>query len=155
MQWIVFSIAWLTLSPVICFGSDPELYFERDVRPILKTHCFPCHGEESKLEGGLDSRLARHLLDGGESGPALVAGKSSESLLWKRIETAEMPPKGKLSDLEKQTVRIWIDQGARTARPEPSIPSEIEWTEEERSYWAFRQSGSGDFPMVRFARRNN
>ena len=33
--------------------------FEADVRPILKAHCFQCHGEEAKPKGGLDLRLVR------------------------------------------------------------------------------------------------
>ena len=36
-----------------------ELTFERDVRPILKTHCFLCHGEEEKPKGDVDLRLRR------------------------------------------------------------------------------------------------
>ena len=33
--------------------------FETHVRPILKAHCFHCHGEEDELQGGLDLRLVR------------------------------------------------------------------------------------------------
>ena len=94
--------------------------FERDVRPILKAHCWQCHGEEEKPEAGLDLRLVRFLLKGGESGPAVVAGKTSESLVWKRVAAGEMPPKGKgLSEKEKATLSAWIEQGAKTVRPEP------------------------------------
>ena len=147
---LLASSAMLLVSPGLkCFASEPELLFERDVRPILKTHCFQCHGEEDKREGGLDSRLVRQLLAGGESGPAIVAGKPNESLLWSRIESEEMPPKGKLSKAEKKVLHDWIDQGAKTARPEPvSVPVETEWTEEERSYWAFQPVQRPRLPSV-------
>ena len=59
--------------------------FEEHVRPILKAHCFHCHGEEEKREGNLDVRLARLLTQGGDSGPAIVAGKAAESLIVQRI----------------------------------------------------------------------
>ena len=66
--------------------------FEADVRPILKAHCFHCHGEEEKTEGNLDVRLVRLLAAGGDSGPAVVAGKAGQSLLIERLESGEMPP---------------------------------------------------------------
>ncbi len=139
MRLIAWPIIWLASSAISSFASQPELLFERDVRPILKAHCFHCHGEEAKLEGGFDSRLVRQLLIGGETGAAIVPGNSHDSLLWQRIDSEEMPPKGKLSAREKLTLRDWIDQGAKTARPEPaSVPDEVEWTEEERTYWAFQ-----------------
>ncbi len=135
---------------MMSFADEHELLFERDVRPILKTHCFQCHGEEDKREGGLDGRLVRQLLVGGESGPAIIAGKSQESLLWNRIDAEEMPPKGKLSNAEKQAIRNWIDQGARIARPEPiAVVSESEWTDEERGYWAFQPVQRPKLPAVR------
>ncbi len=139
----------LVRTGLTCFANEPELLFERDVRPILKAHCFQCHGEEDKREGGLDGRLVRQLLVGGESGPAIVAGKPLESLLWNRIESEEMPPKGKLSKAEKKILSDWIDQGAKTARPEPvSVPAETEWTEEERGYWAFQSVHRPPLPIV-------
>ena len=88
--------------------------FEADVRPILKAHCWQCHGEERELKGGLDARLARFLLRGGESGPVIVAGRHAESLLYQRVSAGEMPPEGKkLSLREIDILARWIDQGAR------------------------------------------
>ena len=63
-----------------------SLAFETHVRPLLKTHCFHCHGEETEKEGNLDVRLMRLGAKGGDSGPAIVPGKASESLLVQRIE---------------------------------------------------------------------
>ncbi len=149
--WLIF---YLTCSVMKSPAGEPELLFERDVRPILKTHCFQCHGEEDKREAGLDARLVRQLMAGGESGAAIVSGNASDSLLWQRIDAGEMPPKGKLSETEKQLVHDWIEQGAKTARPEPAIvPNETEWTDEERRYWAFQPVERPALPDVRSADR--
>jgi hypothetical protein len=51
-----------------------QSFYERDVRPILKLHCFGCHGEGGKREGELDLRLQRLIIQGGDSGPAVVPG---------------------------------------------------------------------------------
>src|SRR5262245_24725320 len=53
--------------------------YEAHVRPILKAYCFECHGEGKSLKGGLDLRLRRFLVDGGDSGPAVVPGKPQDS----------------------------------------------------------------------------
>ncbi|MEC8410557.1 MAG: c-type cytochrome domain-containing protein, partial [Planctomycetota bacterium] len=53
--------------PTLSVGND--LSFEKDIRPILKAHCFHCHGEQGETEGDLDLRLRRLILSGGESGP--------------------------------------------------------------------------------------
>ena len=49
-------------------------------------------------------------------------------------------PKGpkKLTSDEKQTIRDWILQGAKTIRIEPADPESIRFTEEELSHWAFQ-----------------
>jgi hypothetical protein len=52
--------------------------FEMRVRPVLAANCYSCHGE-ARLGGlRLDSRA--ELLKGGASGPAIIVGKSEESL---------------------------------------------------------------------------
>ena len=114
--------------------------FEKDVRPIFRKHCFDCHGAEAKLRGGLDLRLRRFMVKGGESGAAIVPGKANDSLLIERIRKGEMPPgDAKVSKAELAILVKWVKAGAPTARPEPKkIPKGLGITEEERSYWAFQ-----------------
>ena len=42
-----------------------DVLYEPDVRPILKAHCFHCHGEEGVKEANLDLRLAKFIKKGG------------------------------------------------------------------------------------------
>lgn len=123
--------------------ADPnsgDLSFERDIRPILKAHCFQCHGEGGVVEGSLDVRLRRSLVQGGESGQAIQPGKPDDSLLLKRVEQGEMPPEDKhLSPDEIAKLRHWISQGANTNRPEPeAIDDTLYITEEEKAFWSFQ-----------------
>ena len=128
--------------------------FEADVRPILKAHCFHCHGEESEKKGGLDVRLVRLLFAGGKSGPAIVAGKVNGSHLVERLEKGEMPPgEAKVSTEELTIIREWIDQGARTARPEPTSADQLEFTEEERKFWSFQPVVGPPVPEVKATKR--
>ncbi len=95
-----------------------ETSFERDVRPILKAHCWHCHGEEPELKGGLDARLVRSILKGGDSGAAVVAGDHSASLIYQRIASGEMPPgEKKISSDELRMLAEWIDAGAKRFAP--------------------------------------
>ncbi len=114
--------------------------FEKDVRPILKAHCFHCHGESGVKEGALDLRLSHLIHKGGDSGAAVVSGAPTKSLLLQRVTVGEMPPDDKpLSDKEIKLLQAWVEQGALAARPEPqSLDGAEYFTEEERNYWAFR-----------------
>ncbi|MDR3633847.1 MAG: PSD1 and planctomycete cytochrome C domain-containing protein [Isosphaeraceae bacterium] len=141
---------FLVLVPMPARGEAP-LGFETHVRPILKAHCFQCHGEEPKPKGGLDLRLVRAMVKGGISGEALVPARRDESLLWDRIEAGEMPPgEKKLSASEKATIAAWIDQGAKTLRTEPAkLPPGPVFTEEERTFWSFQPIRRPAEPKVR------
>jgi mono/diheme cytochrome c family protein len=134
-------------------AADEVLTYEKDVRPILKTHCFPCHGEGDKLRGGLDVRLRRLLVRGGKSGPAVRPRDRDGSLLYQRVRQGEMPPgKKKLTADEVAVVGRWIAAGAGTARPEPSdAVSRI--TPEEQSFWCFQPVRRPAVPAVRHADR--
>ncbi len=134
-----FRIVLFVLSAVRLDAVD----FEREVRPILKEHCFQCHGEDRKLSGGLDLRLRMLILKGGKSGPVIKAGESGKSRLVELVKSGEMPPKEelRLSPVEVEMIARWIDAGAPLARPEPvedPQPGEFIITTAERRHWAFQ-----------------
>ncbi len=128
-----------------------ELTFERDVRPILKKHCFQCHGEGEKLKGGVDLRLRRFMLEKREDGsPVMVPGHPEESEMIKLVRDGEMPAKGKkLPAKEIAVLEQWIAQGAKTARPEPEQVPKYFITEEEREFWAFQPIARPSVPAIR------
>ncbi len=141
IKWFLRVLILTVLINVQVANAAPELVFERDVRPILKAHCFQCHGEDGVKEGGLDLRLRKGLIEGGDSGPAIAPGVPQQSDLLDLIEKGEMPRKSKrLSDQEIETIRRWIELGAPLARPEPNDTSgaALSITEEERQWWAFQ-----------------
>jgi hypothetical protein len=112
--------------------------YDTDVRPIFKAMCFHCHGEEEKPKGRLDMRMVRLMLKGGKSGPAIVPGKPDQSPLWKRIVTDEMPEgHKKLTAAQKATVKLWIEQGAKTPHVEPDNLDDAKFSATELAHWAF------------------
>lgn len=123
-------------------AAPPALTFESHVRGIFKAHCFECHGEATELKGGLDLRLKRFLLAGGESGPSIVPGRPDQSRLIERVTTGEMPPgksSTKLTPEQIALLRRWIRDGAATAGAEPkSLAHGFQFTSEDRAYWAFQ-----------------
>ena len=115
--------------------------FEKDVRPILKAHCFHCHGEGDELKGDVDLRLRRFMNNAlTEQGRVMVPGSPDESHVLALVKSGEMP-KGekKLNASEIQTIENWIADGAPTARKEPeSLPRGFAITEEEKQFWSFQ-----------------
>lgn len=132
-------------------GKSGEVSFEHDVRPLLKAHCLECHGEGEETEGGLDLRLRRFIVEGGESGPALQPGDHEASSLWERTSSGDMPPGDrKLTKDELHTIETWIRTGAKTLRREPeSIPDGVYVPPEEREFWSFRPIQAADVPEVK------
>jgi len=124
--------------------------FETDIRPILRARCLDCHGADDEPKGGLDLRLVRFMIEGGDSGPALVPGDTAASALLARIRAGEMPPGGiAVAAAELATLEAWVADGAPTVRPEPeSIPPGLGITPEERSWWAFQPLARPPLPSV-------
>ncbi len=91
-----------------------EVDFAHDVVPILRQACGKCHtGNEKK--GGLSLNTRASLLAGGESGPAVVVGKSARSDLVDRLTSSDkavqMPPEGPRLAPEKVAIlKRWIDE---------------------------------------------
>jgi hypothetical protein len=94
-------------------GTSPAPSFRRVVEPILAEHCLKCHGSATQ-KADLDLRSPATIEKGGVSGPAMVRGASSKSLLYEQISKRVMPP-GKAAKLTAEQVRViasWIDAGA-------------------------------------------
>ena len=130
--------------------ADEPLTYEKHIRPILRAHCFDCHGATEDLKGGLDLRQVRLMLLGGESGPSISAGNVQDSYLMDRVLSGEMPPgDSRLTAAEIETLSTWIQQGARTARPEPdAIAPGLGLTPEERSFWFFQPIQNPPIPEI-------
>jgi mono/diheme cytochrome c family protein len=135
--------------------AQPPLKFETEVRPLLKAHCFECHGEGKKLRGGLDLRLKHLLATGGDSGAGMVPGKPGESLVVRRVRSGEMPPgKKKLTAKEIETLERWIAEGAAVSRAEPKdLPLGFSVSPEEASHWAYQPIRAAKPPAVKATNR--
>ena len=77
---------------------------------------------------------------GGDTGAALVPGKSGESLIVEQVATKEMPPgkNPKLTDAQVAVIRDWIDAGARAETIAGSSGSE-----RGSGFWSFRPPKCG------------
>ncbi|REJ70331.1 MAG: DUF1553 domain-containing protein [Planctomycetota bacterium] len=112
--------------------------FASEVRPILSSTCFRCHGpDEQTREAGLrlDTREGA-LGSGGEEGP-IVPGDVAASELIRRITSGEADERMPPPDAEKQlaadeieTLKNWIAAGAAweehwsfTAPTKPELPA--------------------------------
>jgi len=94
--------AWGKLTPeqigLLPPPASRQVSFGKDIRPILEASCTKCHGRgRSKGDFRLDTRET--LLKGGESGAAVVSGKSEQSYLVELVSGLDpdnvMPRKGK------------------------------------------------------------
>lgn len=91
-------------------------HFHSKVLPILREHCFRCHGEKDKGGLKLDSRQAA--LKGGDSEiPAVVPGDLAASELIARIrsndEDLRMPPTDvELGNEQIKLLEQWVKSGA-------------------------------------------
>jgi len=124
-------------------ASTSDVEFARDIAPILERNCYQCHGPEKQKNGlRLDTRAAA--LQGGDSGPAIVPGRSADSLVIRYVAGADeeriMPPKGeRLSAGEIGLLRAWIDRGA-IWDGHPALRSSGATTNRHWSFQAIQQS---------------
>ncbi|NQV25730.1 MAG: DUF1553 domain-containing protein [Rhodopirellula sp.] len=121
---------------------------QHDVLPYLYTRCVVCHGARRK-EADLDLRTVESILKGGKSGPAVVPGKPSESLILKRIQTKDMPPPKELiragvrpmESAETKLLARWIEQGAIQHDIAPDVQADTPdplVSDEDRKFWSFQ-----------------
>ena len=102
LLWTVF------LRPNVCAAAD-QVDFNGDVRPILSDRCFACHGpDEATRAADVRFDIAEEARDSIESGEFIDRIFSTDPD-W-------VMPKPEshlnLSDQEKETLKIWVEQGA-------------------------------------------
>lgn len=145
--WSFFGFWLLGFGVLSAAGADaPKLtasqteFFENKVRPVLVKHCYKCHSAEAtKLKGGLYLDSRDGVLNGGESGLAIVPGDPEKSLLVKSIRYTDpdlqMPPKGeKLSDAQIADLVAWVKMGA----PDPRTAAATAKKANGKEHWAFQ-----------------
>lgn len=118
-------LSGLALAASISSADDAVISYDEQIKPILHQHCFSCHGDD-KQKSGLNLQSYETLLKGGSSGVAVVAGRSSQSQMYKAItdpdDEARMPPKK--PPLPKEQIALiqkWIDTGLRQSASGKSL----------------------------------
>lgn len=140
---ILCSIAIGQVSPVFA----QAINFETQIASILVANCLECH-QGAEPEGGLDLTNLKRIQQGGDSGTAIVAGKLSESLLWKRVDSDEMPPKHPLSHLEKAALKKWIEDGPQWGSRSLDIFSVTTERRAGRDWWSLQPIEEPSPPVV-------
>ena len=125
----VVGLLGIALGAPASMGGAPAPDFRRDIAPVLQKRCVACHSA-ARREAGLRLDGPGFLRRGGDSGPAVVPGRSGESLLVRLVTAVgerRMPPAGpRLPAGDVQRLRQWIDAGAKGGE------------DAAESHWAFR-----------------
>ena len=149
------------------FPAEALEFFEKEVRPLLATHCYDCHGPQMQQAGlRLDSREG--VLKGGSRGAAVVEGEPESSWLIKAVrhQELEMPPAGRLSPEQIGALERWVALGAPWPEPAaaPGGPGGVDefYAGMLREHWSYqpltepRAPGNGALasghPVDRFIR---
>ncbi|MFP6854709.1 MAG: DUF1549 domain-containing protein, partial [Opitutales bacterium] len=119
----------------------PEVVnFNRDIRPILSSKCFHCHGpSEKSRKAKLRLDLEKSVFAERDGVKVVVPGSLQNSELWHRVTSKDpdeiMPPTESKKTLTPQDVAIlkkWIEQGAK-------------W----EGHWSFLSMSKPELPAVK------
>ncbi len=150
MQTSVVRCANVAIALLMCAAiARAEVDYAAQVKPLLRQKCYACHGA-LKQKAGLRVDTVALMLKGGESGPALVAGKAAASALLERVMETDpherMPQEGEPLTAEQiALLRNWIDAGAHG--PANEIPEA-----DPKQHWAFQVVQRPALPVAGVAR---
>ncbi len=139
----IFAVPAVFLATLLpSFGAAVD--FQREVQPILEQRCTECHGEKKQKAGVRLDRKAFAFAPGDSGQPAILAGRSAESLLWQRITSTNtdeiMPPKGEpLTAAQVGAIQKWIDEGA-TWPDDGGAP--------QKKHWAYEKPVRPEVPKI-------
>lgn len=141
------TLAWA--GPPCLPAASPD--YASQIKPVLREHCYACHGALKK-ESGLRLDTVAAMRKGGDSGAAISPESPEMSLLVERIRATDegerMPPEGKpLAPHQIELIQEWIEHGATGPvgeKPEP----------DPRDHWAFKAPHRPALPQPRTSAAN-
>lgn len=115
-------LAAMLPAAMLACSAEEQVSFARDVKPTLDQYCLDCHqpGGAGFEASGLDLSSYDGVMQGTRNGPMVIPGDSMGSnlvvLMEGRADPSIKMPHGtriKVSAAEIETVKAWIDQGAK------------------------------------------
>ena len=108
----------VTPNGTVLSKADPNTFYGARVQPIFAARCVGCHGPD-KHKANLRLDTYQGVMRGGKDGPAVQAGNTQGSDLFRRVTLPAnhddfMPKGGKkaLSSDEVKLIELWIAAGA-------------------------------------------
>lgn len=118
-KWLISAVLLTALAG--CAREEP-VSFSQNVKPIIDQNCLACHKEGGAgfEASGFSMVSYDDLMKGTKFGPMIISGDSAGSnmivLMEGRADPSISMPHGSMDPIRKaeiDTVRLWIDQGAR------------------------------------------
>jgi len=160
VAFLVFAI--LAAYPVVVSGQPASRkdaaveFFEKKVRPVLVDNCYTCHSAHTNARGGLRLDDRNGMIQGGNSGPAVVPGQPEKSLLIQAVqytgEDLKMPPKKRLSPEQVADLATWIKDGAAWPAVGATVAlgkSNAKYDKLRKEHWAWQPLSAAQVPAVR------
>jgi|TARA_B100000315_G_scaffold78899_1_gene72239 mono/diheme cytochrome c family protein len=96
--------------------SAESVDYSTQIQPIFNSSCTNCHGGD----GGINLSSYDNVMNGGNSGDAVIPYDHSNSLLWQYVNSGFMPlGDNDLTDTQVNLIARWIDEGALSEPYEP------------------------------------
>ena len=127
-----FSALLICAAHLLVARAKAEPDYAKDIKPLLKSRCYACHGA-LKQKSGLRLDTVALMRKGGESGSVI---DPAAAILLDRVTATDkddrMPPEGAaLSAEEIAKLKAWIAAGAHG-------PSDEKPEEDPRKHWAYQ-----------------
>ncbi len=150
LKLLLSALSLFAFAVPVCADSVGDEFFEKQVRPLLVERCVKCHGGD-KTRGSLKLTSREAILQGGDTGPAVVPGKPDESLLVqlvRRTDKMKMPKGDKLPDREIAVLTRWVEMGLPYPVAAATLAAGFQITDEQRHFWAFEPVKVRPTPQV-------
>ena len=119
------------VAPMLAAAVD----FNRDVLPVFEKYCLGCHASGIRM-GSFECDTYEGVMRGANHGSVVEPGNAKESRLYRSLTGDLSPPmpmsQEKLTKAEIETIRKWIEEGAkapdkRSAKPPDKRATLIAW----------------------------